>query len=246
MLNILIVALTGVCGMKGSDNGGKMNMNFHLRLFIVAIASSYAAYANNIESWNTVQGSTKLDRFAVGVSEELRIGTDQAQTTKKIDEIHATAFVDFNVIDWLSIGIQDDYVLLRNGSDARYRRDNRPGINVSFKHSFNGFDLMNRSRFVMRDLQDERPYFRYRNLTKAFKKVKLFTAYEWYFDEGSKDRRIRKNDKFCQFWTDFGIRFKLTNDCDVDLFYRLVELKSTANHDWSPGHVIGTCISIVF
>ena len=81
---------------------------------------------------------------------------------------------------------------------------------------------------------------------KHLKKVKLFAAYEWYFDEGSNDRRTKKNDKFCQFWTDFGIRFKLASNCDVDLFYRLVELKSITSHDWSPGHVIGTCMSVKF
>jgi len=224
--------------------------------FLAAAFLGCAAYANNIESWNTVQGSLKEDSFELGASEELRIGTDQAQTTKKIDEIHTTAFVDFSVFDWLSVGVQDDYALLRNGSDTRYRRDNRPGVNIAVKGTFGGFDLMNRSRFVMRDLQGERPYFRYRNLSKAFtpvlydgaylKGVRLFAAYEWYFDEGSKDRRIRKNDRFCQFWTDFGVRFRLSGVCAVDLFYRLAELKSASGHDWSPGHVVGTCLSFTF
>ena len=231
-------------------------MRFRLYFAIMAIAACCTAYANNVESWNTVQGSTKIGKFTVGASEELRIGTDQAQTTKKVDEIHTTAFVDFSVINWLSVGIQDDYVLLRNGSDTRYRRDNRPGVNIAVKGTFGGFDLMNRSRFVMRDLQGERPYFRYRNLSKVFtpvlydgeylKGVKLFTAYEWYFDEGSSDRRIRKNDKFCQFWTDFGVRFKLSDSCAVDLFYRLVELRSAADHNWSPGHAVCTCFSVTF
>ena len=222
----------------------------------VVMLFSYVAYANNIESWNMIQSSIAYDVFEVGISEELRIGTDQHQTTKKIDEIHTTAFVEFAIVKWLSLGIQDDYVLLRDRSDARYARDNRPGVNVTLKHSFCEFDMLNRSRIVMRDLEDECPYVRYRNLSKIIapslyesrymRSVRPFVAYEWYFDEGSKDRHIRKNDKFGQFWVDFGIKVKLYDAATVDLFYRLVEVKSAIEHDWSPGHVIGTCISFKF
>lgn len=231
-----------------------MNLRFYITAITIMLCS--ILYANNIESWNTVQGSTKIGRFTYGVSEELRLGTDQTQTTKKIDEIHTTAFVDFAVVDWLSVGVQNDYALLRNHSDARYKHDNRPGVNLTLKKTFYGFNVSNRSRFVLRDLQGECPYFRYRNLTKVFtptiyngnylKNVKLFAAYEWYFDEGSKDRYIRKNDKFSQFWTDFGVRFSVCDNCSVDLFYRLVEVKSATTHDWSPGHVVGTGVSVSF
>ena len=221
-----------------------------------ALALPFCAFANNVESWNTVQAEKKFDWFSAGVSEESRIGVDQAQTTKKMDEFHTTAFANFPMTEYLSVGVQDDYVLLRDGSDARYRHDNRPGVNGAASWNFDGFKVLNRSRFVMRDIQGERPYFRYRNLTKAYtpplcgskyvKDVKLFAAYEWYFDEGSKDRRMRKNDKFCQFWTDFGVSFGLPGNCSMEIFYRLVEVKSSAEHDWSPGHAVCACFCVFF
>lgn len=217
---------------------------------------AFAANANNIEVWNTFQASKKLDSFEIGASEESRIGTAQAETTKKLDELHTTAFVNYSFYDHFSLGMQDDFVLLRDKSDVRYKRDNRPGVNASISTEKCGFMLMNRSRFVMRDLEDEHPYFRYRNLSKTttpticdwifLKNIKLFVAYEWYFDEGSKDRNIRKNDKFNQFWTDFGIHANVLSNLSLDVFYRLVEVKSMSDHCWSPGHAICITLSLSF
>ena len=211
--------------------------------------------ANDFGTWNTVQVQKNLpSRFSIGASEESRIGT--VDTDKKLDEFHTTLFVDWRVVDWMSIGIQDDFVLLRRvGSSSKYRHDNRPGINLALYQSRKGFDFFNRSRFIMRDLENERPYFRYRNLSKMTMPevvrawgcpVRPYVSYEWYFDEGSKGREIRKNDKFGQFWTDFGLQAKLNPNCSISLFYRLVELKSTSDHSWQPSHVVGTALNFSF
>ena len=231
----------------------KMKKN---NIFLILLCCISIAYANNIETWNIIQASKKNGDFDFGVSEESRIGVDQAQTTKKLDEFHTTLFANYSFFNHFSLGIQDDFVLLRNGSDARYKRDNRPGVNASIFTTVYGFMFLNRSRFVMRDLEDERPYFRYRNLSKAmtpaicdwsiFRDIKLFAAYEWYFDEGSKDRNIRKNDKFDQFWLDFGVHVNVYKNFSFDIFYRLVEVKSTSTHDWNPGHAICTCLNFAF
>lgn len=227
-----------------------------LRSFLIVLAAflPLLVFSNNLETWNTIQIQKKIDDFYVGISEESRLGVNQ--TEKKLDEFHTTLFADWRFAKFMSIGIQDDLVCLRDGSDARYKRDNRPSVNVAFYGELEGFQLMNRSRFVMRDLQDERPYFRYRNLSKvtapiilqskSVKDIRPYVSYEWYFDEGSKDRHIRKNDKFSQFWIDFGIQGKLCDKCIASIFYRLVEVKNASGHDWSPGHVVGASISLTF
>lgn len=216
---------------------------------------SFIVSANDFGTWNTIQVHKNLPyRFSIGASEESRIGT--VDTDRKLDEFHTTLFADWRVVDWMSIGIQDDFVLLRRPDcSSRYRHDNRPGINLAFYQSWNDFDFMNRSRFIMRDLENERPYFRYRNLSKMTMPeivqawgcpIRPYVSYEWYFDEGSKDREIRKNDKFGQFWTDFGLQAKLNPNCSICLFYRLVELKSTSDHSWQPSHVVGTALNFSF
>ena len=126
--------------------------------------SAIPMFANDFGTWNTIQIQKSLPHdFSIGASEESRIGT--VDKDKKLDEFHTTLFADRRVLDCMSIGIQDDFVLLRRvGSSSKYRRDNRPGINLAFYQSYKGFDFMNRSRIIMRDLEDERPYFRYRNL----------------------------------------------------------------------------------
>ena len=214
------------------------------------------AFGSDFGTWNTVQMSKGLGNgFSAGLSEESRIGTvDQPSSIKRLDEFHTTVFLDWRVFDWMSIGIQDDFVLLRrSGAVDRYRRDNRPGINLTFGHSVGGFDFSNRSRFIMRDLENERPYFRYRNLSKVTmprvfnvleREVRPYVSYEWYFDEGSKDRKIDKNDKFGQFWTDFGIQTRISPSCSLCLFYRLVELK--VSESWQPSHVVGTAFTFSF
>lgn len=225
-----------------------------IRRLIALMLVPCASFANNVETWNIVQVSKKVNNWTISASEESRIGVDQSQTTKKLDEFHTTAGASYHFIDCFSFGVQDDYVLLRNGSDARYKYDNRPGLNAALHGDISGFYLLNRSRFIMRDIEGERPYFRYRNLSKMMtpaicswkfiEDIKLFAAYEWYFDEGSKDRRIRKNDKFCQFWTDFGFSARTSKCMSIDVFYRLIEVKSAVSHDWSPGHAI--CMSLNF
>ena len=210
-------------------------------------------FANDLGTWNTIQIQKKMSHdLSMGASEESRIGT--VDSDKRLDEFHTTVFLDWRVFDWMSIGIQDDFVLLRrSGAVDRYRRDNRPGINLTFRHSVGGFDFSNRSRFIMRDLENERPYFRYRNLSKVTmprvfnvlgREVRPYVSYEWYFDEGSKDREIRKNDKFGQFWTDFGFQTRISPSCSLCLFYRLVELK--VSESWQPSHVVGTAFTFSF
>jgi hypothetical protein len=210
-------------------------------------------FANDLGTWNTIQIQKKMPHdLSIGASEESRIGT--VDSDKRLDEFHTTAFLDWRVFDWMSVGVQDDFVLLRrSGAVDRYRRDNRPGINLTFRHSVGGFDFSNRSRFIMRDLENERPYFRYRNLSKVTmprvfnvleREVRPYVSYEWYFDEGSKDREIRKNDKFGQFWTDFGLQTRISPSCSLCLFYRLVELK--VSESWQPSHVVGTAFTLSF
>ena len=210
-------------------------------------------FANDLGTWNTIQIQKKMPYdLSIGASEESRIGT--VDSDKRLDEFHTTVFLDWRVFDWMSVGVQDDFVLLRrSGAVDRYRRDNRPGINLTFRHSVGGFDFSNRSRFIMRDLENERPYFRYRNLSKVVmprvfnvleREVRPYVSYEWYFDEGSKDREIRKNDKFGQFWTDFGFQTRISPSCSLCLFYRLVELK--VSESWQPSHVVGTAFTFSF
>ena len=210
-------------------------------------------FANDLGTWNTIQIQKKMPHdLSMGASEESRIGT--VDSDKRLDEFHTTVFLDWRVFDWMSIGIQDDFVLLRRtGSVDRYRRDNRPGINLTFRHSVGGFDFSNRSRFIMRDMENERPYFSYRNLSRVTmprvfnfleREVRPYVSYEWYFDEGSKDRDIRKNDKLGQFWTDFGFQTRISPSCSLCMFYRLVELK--VSESWQPSHVVGTAFTFSF
>ena len=80
-----------------------------------------ACFGNNIETWNTLQVSKNLgEGVSVGVSEESRIGVNQNENPKKLDEFHTTAFVDWRCLDWMSIGLDVNWVAGRHGSSARW------------------------------------------------------------------------------------------------------------------------------
>lgn len=71
-----------------------------LLAFISLIAS-----ANDFGTWNTIQFQKNLpNSFSIGASEESRIGTID-KDDKKLDEFHTTLFMDWRVVDWMSIGL---------------------------------------------------------------------------------------------------------------------------------------------
>lgn len=76
--------------------------------------------------------------------------------------------------------------------------------------------------------------------------VKPYASYEWYFDEGCKERRYRKNDKFSTQWLSFGLNAPMSKSISIDMFYMLTETKDRMSHSWCPGHVIGLNINFSF
>ena len=184
------------------------------------------------------------------ISQENRVGvTEWPDGKKHIDEIHVAPSIDYAVYDWISVGVNYRYVLLRDGSDTRYSKDHRPGVDVALKYRIGKFSLLNRSRFICRVPEGEHPYFRYRNLSKISYSIGNFspyTSYEWYYDEGSHERPYRKNDRFSQQWLSFGIEWKMSKELKATAYYMLTENKNRVSHDWYPGHVIGIALTMSF
>ena len=130
------------------------------RIIPLLFLATSVALANDFGTWNTIQIQKSLPHdFSVGASEESRIGT--VDKDRKLDEFHTTLFMDWRFVDWMSIGIQDDFVLLRRPNcSSRYRHDNRPGINLAFYQSYKGFDFMN-SAAVYKDARADKAGIRY-------------------------------------------------------------------------------------
>lgn len=220
-------------------------------ILTLATMSLASIASNHAQVWTQENASYWMGHgFTAAISEENRIGVNEWPDGKKhIDEIHLAPSVDYAVFDWLSVGANYRHVLLRDGSDARYTQDRRPGIDVALKHNLGGFSLLNRSRFICRVPEGEHPYFRYRNLSKvsyALGDFSPFASYEWYYDDGSHERPYRKNDRFSQQWLSFGVDLKVSDNFKATLYYMLTEVKNRTTHDWSPGHVIGIALSFSF
>lgn len=68
-------------------------------IFLTSLLLPAFCVANNIETWNTIQLSTKAtESISVGVSEGSRIGVNQANNPKTMDEFHTTVFADWRVL----------------------------------------------------------------------------------------------------------------------------------------------------
>ena len=217
--------------------------------FILA-ALPALALANRLQVWTQEDVSVRThERFVAGISEENRYGISDLDGSKHVDEIHVAPFLDRYVFGWLSIGANYRHVLLRNGSDARWSEDRRPGIDVALKEKLGNLSLLNRSRVICRIPEHEDPYFRYRNLSKvsySLGTASPYVSYEWYYDEGSHDRPYRKNDRFSQQWISIGLDWRVAGPITVSPYYRLVENKDGNDHDWYPGHVLGIVLAARF
>lgn len=206
--------------------------------------------ANDLQVWTQENLTYNITNgLSATLSQENRIGLDRTDNKKHIDEIHVAPSIDYRFYDWLSLGVNYRHVLLRNGSDNRYTHDRRPGVDVALSQRLGAFSVLNRSRFICRIPEGENPYFRYRNLSKVAYQIGAFSpylSYEWYFDEGSKHRPYRKNDKFSQLWFTVGVDWKVSNWLKLTGYYMLTENKNRTEHDWYPGHVIGIGASVTF
>ena len=221
------------------------------RITLLSCIIALSSIANNAQVWTKEDLSySPYERTTIGLSQENRIGvTEWDDGRKHLDEIHVAPSVDYLLLDWLSVGANYRHVLIRDGSDARYTNDRRPGIDVALKKSVYDISLLNRSRFICRIPEGENPYFRYRNLSKVSYSLgdfSPFASYEWYYDDGSRHRQYRKNDRFSQQWLSFGIDYKMYKNLKATLYYMLTENKNRADHNWYPGHVIGIGISLNF
>ena len=229
-----------------------MAVRIKLLAFITALTSALC-FGGNVMPWIQENFSHRESELRFGLSHEDRFGTSKSHDFRW-DEIHNAVSVDYQVLDWMSVGINDRFVLLRNGSDARYREDHRPGIDVAFfAKNLYGWDFLNRSRFIYRQVEHEHGYFRYRNLSKAMMpwkfteyNIRPFLSYEWYWDDGCKERVYKNRDKFSQQWFTIGTDFKISENISMSLWYMLVQLKDTSDHSWMPSNVIGFTVGISF
>ena len=221
------------------------------RITLLSCILALSSIANNAQVWTKEDLSySPYERTTIGLSQENRIGvTDWDDGRKHLDEIHVAPSIDYLLLDWLSVGANYRHVLIRDGSDARYTNDRRPGIDIAFKKSVYDIFLLNRSRFICRIPEGENPYFRYRNLSKVSYSLgdfSPFASYEWYYDDGSHNRQYRKNDRFSQQWLSFGIDYKVYKNIKATLYYMLTENKNRVDHNWYPGHVIGVGLAMSF
>jgi hypothetical protein len=150
-------------------------------------------------------------------------------------------FLYKGLADWVDVGV---FFWKEYQKDARgqWRAENRPYFDVQFKTTACGFALSNRSRLEFRDLEGQRDYWRYRNMTKVqfpgeYTKFKLkpYLAEEPFFaiDAGG----LRKNRVYA------GVYCQLSPRIEGAVYYLWEAFK--LDERWKNAHVLVTNVTFL-
>jgi hypothetical protein len=128
-------------------------------------------------------------------------------------------------------------------SGGKFRHENRPHLNLTFKRRIFDFDTSNRVRLEHRNRETKEDLFRLRNKTTVklpykFTKLKLqpYIADEVFINLG--ENNINQNR------LSFGLSSKLAKNINVGVYYMWKTSKSTDG--WTGTNVIGTQLKFLF
>ena len=146
--------------------------------------------------------------------EEFRLGDDADRLYYHHSDMGFT-YKSFR--DWIDLGFNYRQVFERDSKD-RWRRENRPHLNVTFKGRLFDFPVSSRSRFEFRDREVKKDLWRYRNKFTVKLPVELtelrlqpYIADEVFinFDEEGYNRNRLSS----------GFSFRLSEDVAGEVFY---------------------------
>ena len=216
-------------------------------IFVMLILASTTSLAKNLQVWQQENIQYRLsDQMTAAFQYETRVGVLEDYG---VLENHFTPSFTWRPLSWFSIGPNYRYVVLRK--NHKYLNDNRPGLDLTVYYTLDGFVFSNRSRFMIRQLEDYNPYFRYRNLSKVqyngFGKYKPFISYEIFFDDGTKNLIYKKNDKISSYWTTIGMTYDVNSWLKIDLSYLLIMNRNVGNGGFKkPRNVISVAFNMLF
>ena len=213
-----------------------------LGLFIGFSCKAYAYDNGDFQVWNTDIEEWKInDSSKLALEEEFRWGDNANQLYYHHYDI---AFI-YALNKKLDVGLSYRHIYERK--KGKFRIENEPNINVTYKWEFVGFKFSDRNRFEYRHFSYQTDSFRYRNmLTIRFPwkftrlEIQIYLADDIFI---SSIGTAFNNNRFYS-----GLSFNLTKNLKGEVYYllqhtRTVSKKST---DWPHVNVFGTKLKILF
>ena len=210
-------------------------------LLTIIGGTCFGSTDGNAEYWQGIGLDFNLDEYwKITVREELRLG-------KSGDDPHLHN-TDIGLVykgfgDWLDVGLNFKKEYERDSS-GKFRRENRPHLNLTLKGQLYGLKVADRSRLEFRDKENTEDIWRYRNkftinlpftLTKY--NLQPYISDEIFINLG--ESTIKQN-RFSA-----GLSFKLKENVKTNVYY-MYKSSMSSSSGWIDTNVIGTNVVFVF
>ncbi len=200
----------------------------------------FASDDGDFQWWSTADFSFDINKdWKFKFQEELRL----EEGAGTLYYHHSDAGVVYSgLADWIDLGLYYRQVFEKD-SGGKWRWENRPHVNVTFKGKLFGLNVSDRSRLEYRNREKKEGVWRYRNkatvklpfeLTEL--KLKPYIADEIFvpFNEGNIDR----NRLYA------GVSLNMSKNIKADIFYLWQSSKS--GKEWKDINVLGTALKFYF
>ncbi len=212
-------------------------------LFLIALVGGtcFGSTDGNAEYWQGIGLDFNMDKdWKITVRQELRLG-------KSGDDpyLHNTdiGLVYMGFADWLDVSLNFKKEYERDSS-GKFRRENRPHLNLMFKGEMFGCKVGDRARIEFRDKEQTEDIWRFRNkftinlpftLTKY--NLQPYLSDEIFINLG--ESTVKQN-RFVA-----GLSFKLRENIKTTVYY-MYKSSMSSSSGWIDTNVIGTGVVFVF
>ncbi len=212
-----------------------------LVLLTIVGGNCFGSTDGNAEYWQGIGLDFNMDKdWKITVREELRLGKSGDDPYLYNTDI---GLVYKGLADWLDVSLNFKKEFERD-SLGKFRRENRPHLNLMFKGELCGLKVGNRARLEFRDKKKTEDIWRFRNrfvinlpftLTKY--NLQPYIADEIFINLGES---TVKHNRFVA-----GLSFKLSENIKTNVYY-MYKSSMSASSGWIDTNVIGTSVVFVF
>ncbi len=224
-----------------------MGLNYKLKglvigLLLIIVNAAYAYDNGDFQVWNTDVQEIKInDKSKAALEEEFRWGDNANEFYYQHYDI---AWIYALSKSW-DLKLSYRYILEKKS--GKFKVENEPNINATYKWNFLGCDMSNRFRLEYRNFDYQTDFWRYRNMLaiRAPWKFTKFQIRPFVADDlfiNSKGASIHNN----RFYS--GLGFKLFKNFDGDIFYILQHTRNVGmtKTTWRRTNVFGVRLRAIF
>lgn len=212
-----------------------------LVLMTIVGGNCFASTDGNAEYWPTVGLDFNMDQdWKITFREELKLGRSGDDPYTHNTDV---GLVYKGFADWLDVSLNFKKEFERDSS-GKFRRENRPHLNLMLKGELCGLKVGDRLRFEFRDKEKTEDLWRFRNkftINLPFKLTQFdlqpYVSDEIFINLG--ESTVKQN----RFVT--GLSFKLSENVKTNVFY-MYKSSMSSSSGWIDTNVIGTSVVFVF